>query len=170
MGRVVSDASERKKLSPEAAGTRDGVGASSRRAGRGSSVVAHLRRRREHVRSKPTLNAVYRVGLAVFGGLVVAAGIVMIPSPGPGWLVVFAGLGILATEFHWAHRINAFREASVPPLRRVAAGPTCLDQSGGPVRYGRGGGCHLLVGGCVRGYRGWLGLGWDWLRSPVLGS
>jgi uncharacterized protein (TIGR02611 family) len=29
----------------------------------------------------------------------------MIPYPGPGWLVVFAGLGILSTEFEWAQNV-----------------------------------------------------------------
>jgi uncharacterized protein (TIGR02611 family) len=32
----------------------------------------------------------------------------MIPYPGPGWLVVFGGLAILATEFHWARRALHF--------------------------------------------------------------
>jgi uncharacterized protein (TIGR02611 family) len=36
---------------------------------------------------------------------VLAAGIIMIPYPGPGWAVVFIGLAILATEFHWARRV-----------------------------------------------------------------
>ena len=36
------------------------------------------------------------------GGLVVLIGIVLIPYPGPGWLIVFFGLTILATEFMWA--------------------------------------------------------------------
>ena len=39
------------------------------------------------------------------------AGIVMIPYPGPGWLVVFAGLAILATEFAWAGRVLAYARA-----------------------------------------------------------
>jgi uncharacterized protein (TIGR02611 family) len=46
-----------------------------------------------------------RVGVAIVGGLVVVVGIVAIPYPGPGWLIVFAGLAILATEFEWAQRI-----------------------------------------------------------------
>lgn len=45
-----------------------------------------------------------RILTGVVGGVVLLAGIVMIPYPGPGWLVVFAGLGILATEFQWARR------------------------------------------------------------------
>jgi uncharacterized protein (TIGR02611 family) len=42
---------------------------------------------------------------------VLAVGIVLIPCPGPGWLVVFAGLAILATEFVWAGRVLAYASA-----------------------------------------------------------
>ncbi len=43
-----------------------------------------------------------RIGTAIVGGLVVLIGLVLIPYPGPGWLIVFAGLAILATEFEFA--------------------------------------------------------------------
>ena len=46
-----------------------------------------------------------RVGTAITGGAVLILGIIAIPYPGPGWLIVFAGLAILATEFEWARRI-----------------------------------------------------------------
>lgn len=46
--------------------------------------------------------AIRKPVIAVVGGVVLVAGIIMIPYPGPGWLVVFAGLAILATEFKWA--------------------------------------------------------------------
>lgn len=46
-----------------------------------------------------------RVLTGIVGTLVLVAGIIMIPYPGPGWLIVFAGLGILATEFAWAQRM-----------------------------------------------------------------
>lgn len=39
------------------------------------------------------------------GGVVLLVGIVCIPYPGPGWLIVFAGLAILAREFPWAARV-----------------------------------------------------------------
>lgn len=42
---------------------------------------------------------------AVLGGLVLLFGIITIPYPGPGWLIVFAGLGILSTEFEWAKNL-----------------------------------------------------------------
>ena len=34
------------------------------------------------------------------------AGLVMLVTPGPGWLFIFLGLGIWSTEFEWAHRLN----------------------------------------------------------------
>lgn len=43
-----------------------------------------------------------KVLVAIIGGTVVLVGIITIPYPGPGWLTVFIGLGILATEFKWA--------------------------------------------------------------------
>ena len=38
------------------------------------------------------------------GGLVTLLGVVALIAPGPGWLIIFTGLGILATEFAWAAR------------------------------------------------------------------
>lgn len=32
-------------------------------------------------------------------------GLILVPYPGPGWLVVFAGLAILATEFEFASKL-----------------------------------------------------------------
>ncbi len=46
-----------------------------------------------------------RVLIGVVGGLVLLAGLVMIPYPGPGWVVTFAGLAILSQEFAWAQRV-----------------------------------------------------------------
>jgi len=46
--------------------------------------------------------------IGIVGGLVVVVGIIAIPYPGPGWLIVFAGLAILATEFEWAGRLLEF--------------------------------------------------------------
>ena len=60
---------------------------------------------RARIEERPTLRRTYQVGVALLGGLVLAAGVIMIPYPGPGWLVVFAGLAILATEFIWARRV-----------------------------------------------------------------
>lgn len=39
------------------------------------------------------------------GWLVVIVGAVTIPMPGPGWVTVFVGIGILSLELHWAQRM-----------------------------------------------------------------
>ncbi|MFN0090452.1 MAG: PGPGW domain-containing protein [Acidimicrobiales bacterium] len=48
------------------------------------------------------------------GGLVLIAGIAMIPLPGPGWLAVAAGLAILARDVAWADRALRFVRRKVP--------------------------------------------------------
>lgn len=42
--------------------------------------------------------------IALIGFPVVILGIILVPLPGPGLLVMFAGLFILSTEFEWAHK------------------------------------------------------------------
>ncbi len=51
------------------------------------------------------LDLTYRIVVGVLGVAVIVVGGVLIPLPGPGWLIVFAGLAILATEFAWAERL-----------------------------------------------------------------
>ena len=60
-----------------------------------------------------TLDLTYRVVVAVIGTAVVVGGIILIPLPGPGWLIVFGGLAILATEFEWAGRLLDFARRHV---------------------------------------------------------
>lgn len=48
---------------------------------------------------------VWRVIIGVIGGGITAAGSVALIGPGPGILILLAGLGILATEFAWAGRV-----------------------------------------------------------------
>ena len=46
-----------------------------------------------------------RVAAAIGGFLVVLLGIVLIPLPGPGLLIVAVGLAVLALEFAWAEHL-----------------------------------------------------------------
>jgi uncharacterized protein (TIGR02611 family) len=59
------------------------------------------------------VNHPYRIAVGVIGALIVAVGIVAIPLPGPGWLIVIAGLFVLATEFLWAERLLEFTKEHV---------------------------------------------------------
>jgi uncharacterized protein (TIGR02611 family) len=40
-----------------------------------------------------------RIGIAIAGGAVIAAGVAMLVLPGPGIVVIALGLGILSLEF-----------------------------------------------------------------------
>jgi len=63
---------------------------------------------RRRIERRPVLRRVYRVLVGVLGGLIALGGLLLVPLPGPGWLVVFLGLAILGTEFAWAKRLAAF--------------------------------------------------------------
>jgi uncharacterized protein (TIGR02611 family) len=67
-----------------------------------------------------------RVGLTVLGFVVLLAGLIMLVTPGPGLLVVIAGLALLAKEYAWAERFlhrlrekaeDGFHAATASPLR-----------------------------------------------------
>ncbi len=49
-----------------------------------------------------------KIFIGTIGGLVVLIGLILVPYPGPGWLVVFGGLAILSTEFTFAKRVLKF--------------------------------------------------------------
>jgi len=53
----------------------------------------------------PAGRHVWRVAVAIVGLVVVVAGVVMLVLPGPGWLVIFLGFTIWATEFPWANAV-----------------------------------------------------------------
>ena len=46
-----------------------------------------------------------RIAVSVVGSVLVVAGVLMLVLPGPGLLVIIAGLAILATEYVWAERM-----------------------------------------------------------------
>ncbi|MSV65625.1 MAG: hypothetical protein F2855_00405 [Actinobacteria bacterium] len=48
---------------------------------------------------------VWRVLIGLVGGLITVLGAIALVGPGPGILIVLAGLGILASEFAWAARV-----------------------------------------------------------------
>ncbi|MCD2188247.1 TIGR02611 family protein [Actinomycetospora soli] len=63
---------------------------------------------RMKVRARPHWNFAWRFGIGFIGTVVLILGVIAIPYPGPGWLIVFTGLGILSTEFEWAGRVLRF--------------------------------------------------------------
>lgn len=46
-----------------------------------------------------------RIAVTVAGFAILLAGVALLVLPGPGWLLIFIGLGILSTEYVWAERL-----------------------------------------------------------------
>ena len=51
---------------------------------------------------------VWRVLATTIGAVILFAGVAMLVLPGPGWVLIFLGLAVLATEYAWAHRLLRF--------------------------------------------------------------
>jgi uncharacterized protein (TIGR02611 family) len=64
-------------------------------------LIERVRARQEQHRQR---NRLVRVAFAAAGFVVLAAGVVMLVTPGPGIPVIVLGLTMLALEFAWAER------------------------------------------------------------------
>ena len=61
-----------------------------------------------------------RLSVAALGFAVLAVGIVLLVTPGPGLLVIIAGLAILAHEFSWAATALDKAKARAEQARELA--------------------------------------------------
>ncbi|NTW37912.1 MAG: hypothetical protein HGB17_17785 [Syntrophobacteraceae bacterium] len=80
------------------------------------------------------LKTIRKVVIFLVGGTVLLMGLIMIVTPGPAFIVIPMGLGILAVEFAWARSLlkkakvmflkvtNDRRSKCAPPSRRRTAG------------------------------------------------
>ena len=68
---------------------------------------------RRRLRANPHSRRIYRAVVALVGLAIVGGGLALIPLPGPGWVIVFVGLRIWASEFGWARRLFDFAEDKV---------------------------------------------------------
>lgn len=108
-----------------------------------------------------------QVVVGIIGGAVLLIGVIAIPYPGPGWLIVFSGLAILSIEFTWAKRMLRFGRSKYDTWTRWLR-----EQS-----YAVRGAVLLLTCAAVvvtlwllNGYgfvNQWFGLGMDWVESPL---
>lgn len=77
----------------------------------------------EFVKARRTLHMSWQVGVFVIGLAVVVTGVVLLPLPGPGWLVIFAGMAIWATEFVWAQLVLRWTKRKVTEAAQRALDP-----------------------------------------------
>ncbi|MFB7735499.1 TIGR02611 family protein [Streptomyces sp. NPDC056112] len=75
------------------------------------------------VRSRRVLHLGWQAGIFLVGLLVVIAGAVMLVLPGPGWLVIFGGMAIWATEFVWAQLVLRWTKRKVTEAAQQALDP-----------------------------------------------
>jgi hypothetical protein len=90
-----------------------------------------------------------RTGSEVLGWILVAGGVALVPLPGPGLIVLVAGIALLAPHYEWAQRI-------LHPLRERAVEGGKMSVSSLP---------RLL--GSIAGVLWLIGLGVLWLSSPT---
>ena len=63
-----------------------------------------------------------RIAIFVVGNVLLVAGVVMLVVPGPGLLVIIAGLAVLATEFAWAeHLLDTAKEKAGQAKNKVTS-------------------------------------------------
>jgi len=83
---------------------------------------------------------------------VAVVGLALVPLPGPGWLVVFLGLGLLATEFAWARRLLSFARHKVTAFSHWFAARTRVLRGLLTLAL------VLLVAALAGGYVAWRGV------------
>ncbi len=81
-----------------------------------SRWAAKLERRRERYQERGRL---YRVGFQIVGVLITLAGVVMLVTPGPAFVLIPIGLAMLAMEFAWA---EAALEKALEQAEKAQAG------------------------------------------------
>jgi uncharacterized protein (TIGR02611 family) len=103
-------------------------------------TVDHVLGVRERIRSTRTGRILWRFVVGLLGVAITVGGLLLVPLPGPGWLIVLAGLAVLASEFDPARRLLDFARGH---LQRWTA---WVGRQGLAVRAGVGLGTLLCVG------------------------
>jgi uncharacterized protein (TIGR02611 family) len=61
--------------------------------------------------------------------VITLGGLAAIPLPGPGWAIVFVGLGMLALEFKWAENLMVKILDRLEAVKRSAAAASPLQKA-----------------------------------------
>lgn len=108
-------------------------------------LSARLRAIRARLHQLPGGALAWRILITLLGVAVIVVGIVLLPLPGPGWLIIFTGLGVLATEYAWARHLLHRTRGAVGSWTRWS-----LRQNAW-VRLAIGLGGLAIVGGALAG-------------------
>ena len=109
-------------------------------APRPALVERLLARKALHRRRHP----LFRIAFVALGALVLAAGVVMLVTPGPAFVLIPVGLSILALEFTWAEKLLERSLRHAEAARRKAAAASGLQRALG-IAAGFGAAALALV-------------------------
>jgi uncharacterized protein (TIGR02611 family) len=131
------------------------------------SIRRRWARWRDRLRERRRAEFVYRIVVGIVGLTVFAVGIVAIPYPGPGWAIVFVGLGILATEFDWARRLLAYAKERYDKAMDWFRRQHIAIQAIGGILTALIVVATLWLLGAADWSAELVGFDWPWLNSPI---
>ncbi|MBW5485486.1 TIGR02611 family protein [Streptomyces bambusae] len=145
---------------PSAESTTPPAGSVAESAGSAGEPAAteHVSRAPAFIKARRTLHLSWQVGVFVVGLAVIGAGVAMLVLPGPGWVAIFAGLAIWATEFAWAHVVLHWTKRKVTEAAQKALDPKVRRRNIILTSTG------LVIAGALIGFYLWkygLVLPWD---------
>ncbi|MGK5630473.1 TIGR02611 family protein [Streptomyces sp. URMC 123] len=118
--------SNEQRKAPDTAGRAAALGDGTTKTAEDAAATAERElgsRAPAFIKASRPLHLSWQVGVFVVGLAVVVAGVIMLPLPGPGWLVIFAGMAIWATEFVWAQLVLRWTKRKVTEATARALDP-----------------------------------------------
>ena len=110
--------------------------------GQATGVLDRLTGRVHGVRSRVARRTggeqLWRLGIAVVGLVVILVGVFSVVLPGPGWVTIFVGLGIWATEFAWAGSVMKSAPAALAKVHGMAEATPFSVSCAWPLKRARG--------------------------------
>ncbi|MCP3757713.1 TIGR02611 family protein [Streptomyces sp. TBY4] len=91
--------------------------------GSAAAETPHVSKAPAFIKARRSLHLSWQVGVFIVGLAVIGAGVAMLVLPGPGWVAIFAGLAIWATEFAWAHLALRWTKRKVSEAAQKALDP-----------------------------------------------
>jgi uncharacterized protein (TIGR02611 family) len=76
-----------------------------------------------------TYKVAKRVAIGIVGGSILVVGVAMVVLPGPAFIVIPVGLGILGLEFAWARRWLKKVKEKAQDVGRSMTGRPAIDRS-----------------------------------------
>ncbi|WP_323186382.1 TIGR02611 family protein [Streptomyces sp. NBC_00687] len=120
MGRSIFETGSTPESGTAVRSCRPGHPASPASSQAGEDRKPHGSRAPSFIKRSTSLHLIWRIGVFLVGFAVTVTGVILLPLPGPGWVVIFGGMAIWATEFTWAQVTMRWTKLKVSEVvRRV---------------------------------------------------